>query len=108
MFFKPKNELTEAFANELASKALKDRIKEIDKQNKEIDNIKFQLKKKELELNKIAKFGSISGVELLEKIKEMDSQYHHHLRVSTSQYDDEAIKAASLKHTIDFIKKCVE
>lgn len=109
-FFKEtiKEQVSSELVRQLVSEALQNERTAIDQKEKALVDESFYIKRQRLELEKIQSFGSISSVKLQEEMKKMEDKYHEHKRLSKNSYDDDDVAALTLKHTIDFIKKCIE
>jgi len=111
MFFKKKTikeQVSNEIVRQLVSEALTKEQELIAQKEELLKKKAFDMNQERLRLEKIKSFGTISSVQLHEEIQKMGKEYHNHTRLSSSEFDDDGIKATSLLHTINFLKKCVE
>jgi len=103
-----KEQVSTELVKQLVAEALKTEREKIAQKEKKLTDEVFNVRRERLELEKIKSFSSKSSVWLWEEIQKMEEKHHEHKRLTKSNYDDDDVQAIALKHTINFLKKCVE
>ncbi len=97
-----------AIVQELTKKAFKVEQKQYEEKANNLEIKENEIKKEYLKLNLVKSFGSISSIELQNKLNNLNDEMHLHLRQSRATSDEENIKAEAIKHTIKFINLCIK